>query len=203
MKPNGQLVEEAINLSDRGIPEYAFFTACEALRQTAQLVYEGEPQPEPEFQKFIRDNWKLISFMGIPRTDVIPSNLPFGLRRAIPSLNTPNLAQEIIIYAVRHTLSTKRLPLEIGFSKFGGIMVENDQLLFPKSLLFAILSSVILNPVNKNEKCSENYWISIWDFKMFISELWGRMDLAERVMKLYLEKHWVEDPPAEQSEKGS
>jgi hypothetical protein len=191
MKTIGQLVEESINLSDRGIPEYAFFTACDALRHTAEKVYEGHELAEPEFQLFIRDNWRLISFMGIPSTDTIPANLPFGLRRAIPSLNTPNLAQEIIIHAVRHTLSTRRLPLEIGFSKFGGITVENEQLLFPKSLLFAILSSVILNPVNKDEKCSDNYWISIWDFKMFISELWGRMDIAERVMNLYQDRPGV------------
>jgi hypothetical protein len=31
------------------------------------------------------------------------------------------------------------------------------------------------------------YWISISDFKMFISELFGRQDLAERIMKFYLE----------------
>lgn len=188
MKSIGQLIEETINLSDRGIPEYAFYTACEALNQTAQKVYEGKNIAEPAFQTFIRANWRLIAFMGIPSTESIPANLPFGLRRAIPSLIIPNLAEEIIIYAVRHTLATKRLPAEIGFSKFGGISVENERLLFPKSLLFGILSCIILNPVNKSESIPDNYWISIWDFKMFISELWGRMDIAERVMKLYLEK---------------
>ncbi|NJM52663.1 MAG: hypothetical protein HC846_04245 [Blastocatellia bacterium] len=190
MKSIGQLVEETINVSDRGLPEFAFLNACEALDLTAQKVYKDEQTAEPAFQKFIRENWRLISFMGIPRSDVIPANLPFGLRRAIPSLNMPNLALEIVIYAVRHTLSTRRLPLEIGFARFGGITVENDKLLFPKSLLFAILGSVIFSPVNKDEKVPDNYWINIWDFKMFTSELWGRMDLAERVMNLYEGNKW-------------
>lgn len=194
MKSIGQLVEETINLSDRGIPEYAFLTACEALDLTSQKAYAGEELVEPTFQRFIRENWRLISFMGIPQTDIIPIPLlPFGLRRAIPSFNVPNLTEEIIIYAVRHTLSTRHMPMEIGFSKFGGITVENDKLLFPKSLLFGILGSVIFNPVNKGESLPAHYWINIWDFKMFTSELWGRMDLAERVMNLYLEKPWEKD----------
>lgn len=185
MKAIGLLVEETINLSDRGIPEYAFLSACEALNQTAQKVYQTEETAEPLFQRFIRDNWRLISFMGIPRSDSIPANLPFGLRRVVPSLNMPNIMQEIVIYAVRHTLSTRRMPLEVGFSKFGGVTVEDEKLLFPKSLLFGILGSVIFNPVNKDEKVPDAYWINIWDFKMFTSELWGRIDLAERVMDLY------------------
>lgn len=196
MKSIGQLVEETINLSDRGIPEYAFLTACEALLLTAQKVYQGEELAEPEYQKFIRGNWRLISFMGIPSSDTIPANLPFGLRRAIPSFNIPNLIEELVIYAVRHTLSTRHMPLEIGFSKFGGIAVENEKLLFPKSLLFGILGSVIFNPVNKDEAVPAHYWINIWDFKMFTSELWGRMDLAERVMNLYQERPWEKDEPS-------
>jgi hypothetical protein len=185
MKSIGQLVEETINLSDRGLPEFAFLTACEALNQTALEVYQDEELAEPAFQRFIRENWRLISFMGIPRSDAIPPSLPFGLRRVVPSLNMPNLMQEIVIYAVRHTLSTKRMPLEVGFAKFGGVVVEDEKLLFPKSLLFAILGSVIFNPVNKGEKVPDIYWINIWDFKMFTSELWGRMDLAVRIMDLY------------------
>ena len=197
MKSIGLLVEETINLSDRGIPEYAFLTACDALNQTAQKVYSDEETAEPQFQRFIRENWRLISFMGIPRSDTIPANLPFGLRRVVPSLNMPNLILEIVIYAVRHTLSTRRMPLEVGFATFGGITVENERLLFPKSLLFAILGSVIFNPVNKDEKVPAHYWINVWDFKMFTSELWGRMDLAERVMDLYEGKKWNEEESLE------
>ncbi len=187
MKTVGQLVEETINLSDRGIPEFAFLTACDALNATAQKVYGDDESAGPVYQRFIRENWRLISFMGIPSTDTIPSDLPFGLRQAIPSFQVPNLTEEIVIYTVRRCLFTRQLPLEVGFNQFGGIRVENEKLLFPKSLLFGVLGSVIFNPVNKNEKVPDNFWINIWDFKMFTSELWGRIDIAERVMKLYQE----------------
>lgn len=184
MKSIGQLVEETITVADRGLPDFAFYTACEALKQTAEMVYKDEELVEPAFQKFIRDNWRLISFMGISGSN-FPEDLPFTLRRSVPSLNMPFLAQEIVIYMVRHTLATHQMPLGVGFAQFGQIRIENEKLLFSKNLLYAILGSVILNPINKDEKAPEKFWISIWDFKMFISELWGRMDLAERVMNLY------------------
>lgn len=185
MKTIGQLVEETLDYTDRGLLEIAFVPACEALRQTAEVVYANQSSAEPEFQRFIRENWRLISFMGIPRRDSIPPNLPFGLRRAVPSFSVPNLYEEILIYAVRQTLAVHRLPLEIKFNDFGGAEIEKDKLLLPKSLLFAILGSVVFNPVNKDENIADKYWLNIWDFKMFISELWGRADIAERVIKLY------------------
>lgn len=184
MKSIGEFVEETIVVCDRGLPDFAFYNACEALQQTAELVYKDENLAEPAFQKFIRENWRLIAFMGIGNAE-FPENLPFTVRRAVPSLNTPLLVQEILIYSVRHNLATHQMPLGVGFTQTGQVRVENDKLLFSKAMLFAILGAVILNPINKNEKVSDKYWISIWDFKMFISELWGRMDLAERVMNLY------------------
>jgi hypothetical protein len=184
MKSIGQLVEETITVADRGLPEFAFYNACEALNQTAQMIYKDEELVEPAFQKFIRDNWRLISFMGFSGME-FPENLPFTLRRSVPALNMPFLAQEIVIYTVRHTLSTHQMPLGVGISQMGHLRIENDKFLFPKNFLFAILGSVILNPINKDEKVPDKFWISILDFKMFISELWGRMDIAERVMNLY------------------
>jgi hypothetical protein len=86
---------------------------------------------------------------------------------------------------VRQTLATRRLPFEIGFNKFGGIELEKDKLLFSKTMLFAVVGSVIFNPVNKNEQVADKYWLNVWDFKMFISELWGRDDLIRRIMATY------------------
>jgi hypothetical protein len=184
MKTIGQLVEESVSLADRGLPQFAFYHACEALNQTALNIYADEELFEPAYQKFIQDHWRLIYFMAIGNAD-FPDNLPFTLRRSATTLQMPFLAKEIITNTVRHTLSTRQMPLDVGFSNFGILRVENDKLLFSNSFLFAILGSAILHPINKNEEVPEKLWISIWDFKMFISELWGRMDLAERVMNLY------------------
>ena len=83
---------------------------------------------------------------------------------------------------MRQTLATTRLPIEIAFNRMGGVEVKDDKLLFPTSLIYGVLASVIFHPLNKDEKIPDSYWISVRSFKMFISELWGREDLAERIM---------------------
>lgn len=187
MKTIGQLVQEAIDLSERDLYEMAFSPVCAAISQTAHKAFEKDAALEPAHQKFINQNWRLISFMGIPQMESsLPLNLPFRLRRAIPSFNAPNVIQELLVFTVRQTLATRRLPLEVGFNNIAVFAVENDKLLLPQSLFFALLGSVVLHPANKSETIPDKYWIHIWDFKMFISELWGRADLAERVMKIYL-----------------
>lgn len=188
MQTIGQLLEQSLNLADRKLLEQAFVPACQALNQTADKFYGDDQIIEPKFQKFIRENWRLISFMGIPPNAKVPDKLPFGVRRAVTSLSLPNLVEELTIYTVRQTLATNRMPLEFGFEKTATFDLEGEKLLFPNSLIYAIIGVIVLHPINKNESVADNYWINIWDFKMFISELWGRQDLAERVMKLYLNK---------------
>ena len=185
MKTIGQLVQEAIDLSDRNLFEPAFVPVCDAINQTAQKIFEKESLPEPAYQKFIDQNWRLIAFTGIPSSETLPLNLPFRLRRAISSFNSLGVIKEMVVFIVRHTLATRRLPLDAGFNNVAKFELENDKLLFPQSLFFALLGSVVLHPVNKDETVPDKYWIQIRDFKMFISELWGRADLAERVMQLY------------------
>ena len=185
MKTIGELLEGTLNLTRQGLLESAFSPVCDALNQTAEKIYQGELSAEPPFQRFIKDNWRLIKFMGIPNADSVPANLPFGVRRAVASLNMPNLDQEIVIYIVRQILHTRRFPPEIAFHKTTKITVEEEKLLFPNSLIFALIGCVVFNPINKDETISDICWINIRGFQMFISELWGRNDLAERIMNLY------------------
>ena len=88
------------------------------------------------YQRIYQRKLNLISFMGIPSTDSIPANLPFGLRRGCSVIQVPNLIEEIVIYTVRRCLFTRQMPLEVGFNQFGGIRVENERLLFPKKSPF-------------------------------------------------------------------
>lgn len=188
MKTIGELLEGTLNLTSQGLLELAFTPVCEALNQTAKKLYPEEIAAEPAFQRFIKDNWGLIKFMGIPHSDSIPTNLPFGVRRAVASLNMPHLDQEIVIYMVRQILHTRRFPPEIGFHKSIQVNIEDGKLMFPNSLIFALIGCVVFNPINKDEKISELYWINIRGFQMFISELWGRDDLVKRIMNLYTGK---------------
>jgi hypothetical protein len=181
----GQLIEQTIEYGDRGLFELAFVSACETVRQTAEKLYQGEETAEPEFQRFLRENWRIISLMAITRDLQIPADIPLPIRQAIPGNAISNSAEELAIYAVRQTLAMKRMPLALGFVRRGGTVVEGEKLLLPKSLIFAMLAAVIVNPINKDETIADKYWLNMWDFKMFISELWGRDDLLNRMIELY------------------
>jgi hypothetical protein len=186
MSTIGQLVQEAMDLSDRGLLDQSFGPACTALSQTAQKAFDAGSLSAPDYQTFLRDQWRFIYFAGIPRFSELPADLPFRLRRAVPSFNVPSVLEEIIIFAVRQTLATHIIPVEISLTRMGMIEVKDDKLIFPQSLTFSLLGAVVFHPVNKDEKIPDRYWINIWDFKMFVSELWGREDLAERIMNVYL-----------------
>ncbi len=41
----------------------------------------------------------------------------------------------------------------------------------------------------KDEIISDNYWFNISSFKMFVSEFWGRIGLAERIVKFHRKKN--------------
>jgi hypothetical protein len=186
MNTVGEFVQETMDLSDRGLLEHAFLPTCRALAETAEKEVKAGILSAPDYQEFIRNHWRLIYFAGIPAFSTLPPDLPFRLRRAVPSFNVPDVLKEIIIFAVRQTLATNRLPIEIAFNRMGGIEVRDDKLLFPRSLIFGLLASVVFHPLNKEEKIPDRYWLNVRDFKMFVSELWGREDLAERIMNLYL-----------------
>jgi hypothetical protein len=181
----GKLIEQTIELGDRGLFELAFVPVCEAIELTANRLYQGEEIAEPAFQRFVRDNWRAISLLAITRDLQIPADIPLAVRQAIPGNLMADSAEQLAIYAVRQTLAMKRMPIALGFVKRGGMKVEGEKLLIPKSLIFALLTVVIVNPINKNESVDDKYWLNMWDFKMFISELWGRDDLVKRIINLY------------------
>lgn len=182
MKTTGELIREAIDLMNGGALEAAFVPMSAAIGETAKKTFETE-----NYQKFIKENWHLISFMALPRALPLPLNVPFGVKRIVPTFNSQHGAEEIILYAVRQTQATGRMPAGFGFNISDTFEIKQNKLLLPRSLLAGLLGVVIVQPANKNETIPDEYWMNIADFKMFISELWGRIDLAERIRKFHLE----------------
>jgi hypothetical protein len=185
MNTIGELIEETIDLADRGLFENSFLHCCETLRETSEKLYDGEETIEPKISRFIRENWKIISLMALPNDVKIPVDVPFEIRRSVPGYSSADSKEELVVYAARQTLAMRRMPIALGFNKLREIVVVEEKLLLPKSLIFGLIAAVIVNPINKNEKINDKYWINIWDFKMFISELWGRGDLVKRIINLY------------------
>lgn len=188
MKTVGQFVEEAVDFMGRGLYREAFLPTSAAIGATAQKASGKEDLSNADYEKFLAENWELIAFMGMRRALPLPMNIPFGLKRIVPTFNVHHGAEEIISLVVGETLKNGKLPAHFDFNTTGVFEIKNGKLLLPSASVCGLLGSVIFHPANEDEIISDKYWINISDFKMFISELWGRRDLAERIMRFYLGK---------------
>jgi hypothetical protein len=182
----GALVQDAIELTNQGSFERAYFSASGAVAATVSKITGTEGVSEIGILRFIKENFPLISFMGMPRAMPIPLSLPFQIKKVMPQFNVHFGPEEITAMVVTETLKLGMLPDTFGAGSGGEFEVRDGRLWLPSGLVCGLLGSVIFNPVNAGETIAEECWISISDFKMFVSELFGRQDLAARIMKFYL-----------------
>jgi hypothetical protein len=187
METIGQFVQEAVDFMNGGSYKFAFPPTARAIEATVKKISGKEILSDDDYKRFIKENWELLVFMGMPRALPLPLNVPFGLKRIVPQFNVHHGAEEIILLLVSQSLRLGKFPPGFEFDSSGIFEIKKGKLFLPLSLVSGLLGSVIFHPVNKTEEIGEKYWMNISDFKMFISELWGRRDLADRIIKFYLE----------------
>ena len=182
----GQIVQEAIDLMNRGSYEQAFVPTVRAIEDTIKRSAEKDAVSDADYERFLKENWQLITFMGMPRALPLPMNIPFGLKRIVSTFNVHHGALEIVALAIMETQKFGKMPDEFAINTAGKFEIVKGRLLLPIGLVSGLLGSVIFHPSSKGETIGDEYWISISDFKMFVSELFGRKDLADRILKFYL-----------------
>ena len=181
-------LEQAIDATDRGLNSIAFVSTCAAITETLKKKTGKELLSEDDYADFIKAIPELFAFMCLPRAYPLALNVPFGVKRIDPKFNIHHGAEEIVLLVLRKTIALGRVPEEFAFHSGGAFEINDGKLLMPHTLVGGLLGLVVVDPVNQDETGGEKYWINISDFKMFVSELWGRIDLAERVRKFYLER---------------
>jgi hypothetical protein len=187
MNSVGETVQEAVDLMNSGAFERAILPTAMAIDLTARKINEKDAFSELDVSRFLKENWQLITFMGMPRALPLDLSIPFALKRIVPTFNSLHGALEIVTLVLTETLKQHQMPSEFSFNSTGKFEIKRDRLLLPTGLVCGLLGGVIFHQVNSGEAIGEMYWINISDFKMFINELFGRQDLAERIMKFYLE----------------
>ncbi len=183
----GEKIQEAIDFMEKGLHEIAFAATCAAISETIRKESGKADLSNSDYQRFVRENWQLIPFMSLPEALPLPMNIPFGLKRLVPRFNINHGADEILLLAINQTLILGRLPTEFAINSRTLFEIRENKCFLPNTLIGGLLGIIIVQPVNKDETIPDKYWINISGFKMFISELWGRIDLAERIMKFQLE----------------
>ncbi len=184
----GEHIQEAISCTDRGLYKLAFVSTCAALGKTIAKALEKDTASTDDFRKVLKENWELIAFMSLPRALPLPLNVPFGIKRIDPKFNVHYGIEEIVLLIIEKTIILGKLPEDFAFHSGGGFEIKDGKLQIPHTLVGGLLGITVVHPVNKDEAIGEKYWINISDFKMFVSELWGRIDIAVRVKKFYLER---------------
>ncbi|REJ79476.1 MAG: hypothetical protein DWQ47_01690 [Acidobacteria bacterium] len=184
----GELVKDSADHNEQGRSSEAFLSACEALRATVRKISgNGDPRL-PELKVVVDENWELIRFLSFPKVDSLYVDLPIVIRDISLNPRRKYTPKEIVIHLVSQTLRLGRMPDGFGFTRNAGFEKNGGTLLVPVNLISGILAFSVVHPVNGSESVPDKYWISISDFKMFISELWGRIDLAERIRKIDIER---------------
>lgn len=185
MNQVGELIQETIEAMDYGATDKAFAMTCAAVEATLKKSLETDALSAGDYQKFIKQHWQLLSFMGLPRALPLPMNVDFRLKTIIHGFHI-NGAEELILHLVRQTAAMGRTPAQFKFHTGNAIEIRGNQIFIPVTFIGGLVGIVIFQPANKNQTVPEKYWINVSDFKMFVSEFWGRIDLAERIMNFYL-----------------
>ena len=187
MKSVGKLVMEAADLNERGQSAAAFDAACAAFGTTLTAANGKEDPALPDLKAFVDKHWELIRFLSFPAVNTPYIDLPLVIREISLNPRRRYTAKEIVVFMISHSLRIGGLPEGFGFTRANRFEKKNETLFVPVTLVSGLLAFVVVYPGNRAEKADDKYWISIADFRMFISELWGRMDLAERIRKFYLD----------------
>lgn len=180
----GELVQETIDFSCRNLPSRALIPACLAYNETAKKVFNREQLTEHDHKKFINENWWLLNLMGMKQPLKLPENVSREAVKIVPGFNRTQNMGDILLFIIRQNVVAGSIPLGFDFNDTNKLDTEDGEILLPPSLSYALLGIAIFHPINKNETISENYWVNFGSFRTFVSELWGRIDLAERVTKL-------------------
>ncbi len=186
MKTIGEIVKESIDLMERGHSDKAFVRACFALNETIKKTCGKDELTLFDYKEFIDEYWDLLFFMSFPIITSPYLDVQFVIKEISLNPRRSYSVKEIVVFLLTYALRNGRMPSDIKFFTANNFEKNNDKLFIPSTLLSGVLGLVIVHPINKKEKIPDKYWVSISDFKMFISELWGRIDLAERVRKFYL-----------------
>jgi len=183
----GERVKEAIDWMTQGHIAQALASLRIALDVTSQRD-AGAKGSEPEILKrFIRENRWLITHVGFPGVAAGSIRVPF----THPDVKTDAAGTVGVEEIIDHVIRCARTPSDAKNSKIvwnKAIALGRDpegHLVLNEGLFWGLVSAVVFAPVNRSESIPDPYWLQVGPFRMFVSELWGRVDLARRIVRFH------------------
>lgn len=183
----GRRVQEAIDHMGHGERLLALTPACIALDVTSQRHAGLDRSSGSNFKRFVQDNLWLITYVGFPGLMASTVRVPFAHPDVRPDSAGCVGIEDIIYHVIRCSLIhsdenasmiTWNNAIALGLDQDGNLVLNNG-------LIWGLVSAVVFSPVNTEESVPDQYWLQVGSFRMFISELWGRIDLAKRFVKFH------------------
>jgi hypothetical protein len=183
----GEKIREAIDWMGRGNMAQALGAVSIAVDMTSRRHAGSERSGHAIRRRFVHDYLWLIARLGFPawppaaaRNPVTPGEAKSGGAAAAD-------VEEIVDHVIRCGLSRSdgraskiawRRAIAVGRDEEGNLVLN-------EGLFWGLVSAVVFAPVNRLESIPDEYWLQVGPFRMFISELWGREDLARRMIRFH------------------
>ena len=188
----GDRLKEAIDYMDRKSPiEYALTPTCIALDLTAKKVARKDKSSRSDYKDFISDYMWLITYMGLP--GILAGQIK--IKFSHPDIKNDSKGycgiEDIVYHVIRCGLiHSTGLDSRIRWEEGTVLGTDNSGILTLSSkFIWGLIGAIVFCPQNRDEKIGKTYWISIGDFKFFIQEVWGRVDLAKQVISMNSKSH--------------
>ncbi len=129
----------------------------------------------------------LITYVGFPGLMASTVRVPFTHPDVKPDAAGTVGIEDILYHVIRCSLvhSDEKASRVMWNKAIALGLDQKGNLVLNQGLVWGLLSAIVFAPVNKAESIADSYWLQVGQFTMFISELWGRVDLAKRIVKFH------------------
>jgi hypothetical protein len=183
----GDRVKESIDHMTQGKIAQALTPACIALDITSQRHAGVKRSGRTIFKRFVQEYLWLITYVGFPGLMASTVRVPFTHPEVKADAAGTVGVEDIIYHVIRCALiHSDEKTAKIVWNKAVALgLDQHGNLVLNQGLVWGLVSAVVFAPVNKSESIPAEYWLQVGQFNMFISELWGRLDLAKRIVKFH------------------
>jgi hypothetical protein len=181
----GQRVQSMIDHMGKGELELALSDICIAIDITSQKYYGEQHSSASCYKRFLKENIWMILVTGMNAVIADGIKIPFS-HKDIKSDNEGYCTFEQIVYHVMRCglIHGTGEDSKIVWNNHAFLAVDsNGNLNLSPAFIWGLALSVIVCPVNADERVGDLCWISTATFKYLINDLWGKYDSVRKMVE--------------------
>jgi len=187
----GKRVADAFEHLEANDPDGAMFAICAAIEATAAKEFGRGGRSN--YKKFVHDNMKVITHVGL---GMYIHNLNVAISHPDLPVDVNGLCsfQDVMYHAVRCSLYHEAgLPSVVRFHEARVLEAANGCIVLPSPLIWGLVMSVVIAPVNSGEQSPKINLLNIPGFgPLPVNQMWGRrskviwlLETADAMRRLY------------------